>query len=107
MVPAFVTDPAQKARIEYFTTSFEASRKQPVDLLSHLGLMLADTAGAVLANVADPKDSAATKSFLEGARIPSVAIIHFSPASHVGLGADSVAVVEYKSGHWTKADPLE
>jgi len=107
MVPEFVSDPAEKARIEYFKTSFEASRKESVDLLSHLGLMLADTANAVLANVPDPKNAAATKAYLEQARIKSVATIHFSPTSHVGLTAESVAVLEYKKDHWAKADPLK
>lgn len=107
MVPEFVSDPVQKARIEYFKQSYEASRKQPVDLLSHLGVMLADVSDAVLRNVDEPKDAAATKRFLESAHINSVATIHFSPTSHVGLGAESVAVVEYKKDHWTKADPLK
>jgi len=107
MVPEFVSDPEEKARIEYFKQSFEASRKESVDLLSHLGLMLADTANAVLTNVPDPRNAAATKAYLEQARIKSVATIHFSPTSHVGLGAESVAVLEYKNDHWAKADPLK
>jgi branched-chain amino acid transport system substrate-binding protein len=107
MVPEFVSDPGEKARIQYFKQSFEASRKESVDLLSHLGLMLADTANAVLANVPDPKNAAATKAYLEQARIKSVATIHFSPTSHVGLTAESVAVLEYKKDHWAKADPLK
>ena len=70
--------------------------------------MLADTADAVLRNVDDPKNVVATKAFLELATINSVAKISaFSPARHVGLGADSVSVLEYKSDHWTKADPLK
>lgn len=107
MVPEFVSDPAEKTRIEYFQKSFEASTKEKVDLLSHLGLMLADTANAVLTNVADPHNAAATKAYLEQAHIKSVATIHFSPTSHVGLGAESVAVLEYKKDHWAKADPLK
>lgn len=107
MVPEFVSDPQEKARAEYFKKSFEASRKESVDLLSHLGVMLADTANAVLTNVADPHNAAAAKAYLEQARIKSVATIHFSPTSHVGLGAESVAVLEYKKDHWAKADPLK
>ncbi len=107
MVPEFVTDPAQKARIEYFAKSYEATHKEPVDLLTHLGVMLADVTDAVLRNVDNPKDAAATKKFLESASINSVAKLQFSPTSHVGLRADSVAVLEYKKDHWTKADPLK
>ncbi|HUC50090.1 MAG TPA: ABC transporter substrate-binding protein [Xanthobacteraceae bacterium] len=103
MVPESVKDPDEKARIEHFEKAYEAARKEPVDLLSTLGLMLADTADAVVRNVADPKNAAATKSFLESARIKSIAPIHFTPSSHVGLSADSVAVLEYKQGHWTEA----
>jgi branched-chain amino acid transport system substrate-binding protein len=107
MVPEFVKDPDEKARIEHFKQSYESSRKETVDLLTHLGLMLADTAGSVLANVANPRDAAATKMYLENARVKSVATIHFSPTSHVGLTAENVAVLEYKKDHWTKADPLK
>jgi branched-chain amino acid transport system substrate-binding protein len=107
MVPEFVTDAREKARIESFDRSYEATRKEPIDLLTYLGLMLADCADAVLRNVDDIKSPAVVKKFLETTPIKSVATIHFSPESHVGLGAESVAVVEYKSGHWTKADPLQ
>ena len=69
--------------------------------------MLADTAEAVLRNVDDPKNPVATKAFLESASIDSVAKIHFSQTSHVGLSADSVAVLEYKNDRWTKPDPLK
>jgi branched-chain amino acid transport system substrate-binding protein len=103
MVPESVKDPDEKARIEYFEKSYQAARKEPVDLLSMLGLMLADTAEAVVRNVPDPKNAAATKSFLESARIKSIAPIHFTPTNHIGLNADSVAVLEYKQGHWIKA----
>ncbi len=75
--------------------------------MSHLGVMLADVTDAVLRNVDNPKDAAATKKFLESASINSVAKLQFSPTSHVGLRADSVAVLEYKKDHWTKADPLK
>jgi branched-chain amino acid transport system substrate-binding protein len=107
MVPEFVTDQKEKARIEYFKQSYQAAKKQPVDLLSLLGLMLADTAEAVLRNVDDPKNAAATKAFLESATVDSVGEIRFSPTNHVGLGAESVAVLEYKNDHWTKPDPLK
>ena len=107
MVPEYVTDPQEKARIQSFNTSFEATRKEPIDLLTYLGLMLADSADAVLRNVDDIKNPAAVKTFLESTPIKSVSTIRFSPESHVGLGAESVAVVEYKGGHWTKADPLQ
>lgn len=105
MMPEFVTDPSERARIQYFQKSYTATHKEPIDLLSLLGVMLADTADAVLRHV-DPRDAAATKTFLKSARINSVATLHFSPTSHVGLGAESVAVLEYKKGHWVKADPL-
>jgi branched-chain amino acid transport system substrate-binding protein len=107
MVPELVKDPQSGARIEAFKQSYEATRKEPIDLLTHLGLMLADCADAVLRNVDDIKNPAAVKHFLETTPVKSVATIHFSPESHVGLGAESVAVVEYKTDHWTKADPLK
>jgi branched-chain amino acid transport system substrate-binding protein len=106
MVPDFVTSPAERARIEHFSKSYEAKKSEKVDLLSLLGLMLADTAETVLRNVDDPRNAAATKSFLESASINSVATIRFSATSHVGLSADSVSVLEYKNGRWTKADAL-
>lgn len=106
MVPETVTDPEEKARIEYFTKSYEASRKEAVDVLSQFGLMVADTADAVLRNVDDPRDADATKKFLETTPIKSLLTMHFSPTSHVGLTADSAVVLEYKHDHWAKAGPL-
>lgn len=106
MVPEMVTDPEDRARIEYFTKSYEATRKEPVDVLSQFGLMVADTADAVLRNVNDLHDADATKKFLETTPIKSLLTMHFSPTSHVGLTVESAVVLEYKGGRWVKAGPL-
>jgi len=107
IVPALVTDPANRARVEYFEKSFKEWNHGSVDQLNHLGLLLADAAGAVLAHVKDPNDPAAVKAFLEHTPINSVQTIRYAPDNHVALKADNMIVVEYKNGRWTKADPLK
>ena len=100
-------DPANKARIEYFDKSYAAWKGERADQLNQLGLLLADTADAVLRGVDNPNDPKAVRSFLEHTPIKSALTLHFSPDSHIGLKADSMAVVQYKDGRWTKADPLK
>jgi branched-chain amino acid transport system substrate-binding protein len=106
IVPELVSDPRNRARIDYFEKSYAAWKHEPVDQLNHLGLLLADIANAILVNVGDPGNAAAVRTFLEGAPIDSVQTIHYAPDSHIALKAENMAVVEYKGGRWTKADPL-
>jgi hypothetical protein len=61
------------------------------------------TAQAIIANVADPKDPKAVKTFLETTPIKSIQTLKFSPEDHVGLGKDGVAIVEFKNGVWVEA----
>jgi branched-chain amino acid transport system substrate-binding protein len=107
IVPELVSDPKDRARIEYFQKSYQAWKHEPVDQLNHLGLILADIAGGVFAGVADPGNAQAVKAFLEKTPIQSVQTARYSPDSHIALKAANIAVVEYKGGHWTKADPLK
>ena len=107
IVPALVTDPANRQRVEYFEKSYQAWKHEPVDQLNHLGLLLADVAGAVLQKVDDPGNPAAVKTFLEHTPINSVQTIRYAPDNHVALKAENMIVVEYKKGRWTKADPLK
>jgi branched-chain amino acid transport system substrate-binding protein len=103
--PDLVTDPAERAHLDYFTKSYLAWKKEPIDHLSILGLTMADFAAAVLEHVDNPGNPADVKSYVEATPIPSVLTLHFSAQSHVGLSADDVAVLEYKSDHWEKAGP--
>ncbi|HVA14245.1 MAG TPA: hypothetical protein VNF99_13410, partial [Stellaceae bacterium] len=107
IVPSLVSNPRDRARIEYFDKSYQAWKHQSVDQLNHLGLMLADIAGAVFAHVDDPGNPQKVKTFLEHHPIHSVQTAHYSPENHIALKAANIAVVEYKGGHWTKADPLQ
>ena len=106
LVPELVKNPKEQERIDSFKKSFEAWKGQKASLLTLLGLTLADSAEAVLKNVDDEKSPAAVRAFLENNVVESVAAIRFSTESHIGMGPDSVSVMEYKGGHWTKADPL-
>jgi branched-chain amino acid transport system substrate-binding protein len=106
IVPELVSDPQNRARIDYFEKSYQAWKHEPVDQLNHLGLLLADIAGTILANVDDPGNAVADRAFLERGPIESVQTIHYGPDSHIALKAENMAVVEYKGGRWTKADPL-
>jgi ABC-type branched-subunit amino acid transport system substrate-binding protein len=106
IVPELVSDPRNRARIDYIEKSYSAWKHEPVDQLNHLGLLLADIANAILTTVDDPGNAAAVRTFLEGAPIYSVQTIQYGPDSHIALKAENMAVVEYKGGRWTKADPL-
>jgi hypothetical protein len=72
-----------------------------------MGVTLADTAESVLRNVEQPTSAAAVKKYLESTSIKSIAPIKFTPESHVGMGSSTVSVLEYKNGHWAKADPIK
>jgi branched-chain amino acid transport system substrate-binding protein len=105
--PDLVTDPAERARLDYFTKSYLAWKKDPIDHLSILGLTMADFTTAVLENVDNPGNPADVKNYAEGNPIPGIATLHFSAQSHVGLSANDVAVLEFKNHHWEKAEPLK
>jgi len=107
MLPELVVDPDERARLQKFRTAFREAQKQPPSLLALMGVTLADTAEAVLRNVEDTNDAAAVKKYLESTPIRSIAAIRFTPESHVGAGASTISVVEYKNGHWAKADPMK
>ena len=102
VAPALLT-PEERAAYEAFEKGFKAWRGQQVDMLTLTGAMLADTAQAIIANVADPKDPKAVKTFLETTPIKSIQTLKFSPEDHVGLGKDGVAIVEFKNGVWVEA----
>ena len=106
MVPGFLQEPG-KTRFEKFKSSYEALRKEPISLLTLQGLMIADTAEAVLRNVDDPRDASAVKKFLETTPVSSIVPIVYSADRHVGTGAEIVAVVEYKDNKWVMADPVK
>jgi branched-chain amino acid transport system substrate-binding protein len=105
--PDLVTDATERAHLDYFAKSYLAWKKDPIDHLSILGLTMADFAAAILEHVDDPGKPADVRSYAESYPIPSVATLHFSAQSHVGLSADDVAVLEYRKGHWEKAGPLK
>jgi branched-chain amino acid transport system substrate-binding protein len=107
MVPDLISDPDERAHLQKFRAAFENWKKEPPSLLALMGLTLVDTTEAVLRNVATPTDAAAVKKYLESTAIKSIAPIRFSSESHVGMGPDTISVVEYKNGRWTKADPIK
>jgi branched-chain amino acid transport system substrate-binding protein len=106
MVPDFLKEPGKK-RFEDFKKSYEASNKQPIALLTLQGLMMSDTAEAVLRNVGNPKDAVAVKHFLETTPVSSIVPIVFSASRHVGTGPEIVAVMEYKNKRWVVAGPVK
>ncbi len=105
--PDLLTDPAERAHLDRFTTSYLAWRKEPVDHLSILGLTMADFASAILEHVDNPDNADDVRAYAESHPIPSVGMMHFSAQSHVGFSASDVAVLEYKDAHWEKAGPLK
>ncbi len=107
MLPELIADRDERARLEKFRTAFQKAKNQPPSLLALMGVTLADTAESVLRNVEDTNNAAAVKKYLESTPIQSIAAIRFTPESHVGAGASTISVVEYKNGHWTKADPIK
>ena len=107
MLPELVVDPDERTRLQKFRAAFQDAQKQPPSLLALMGVTLADTAESVLRNVEDTNDAAAVKKYLKSTPIQSIAAIRFAADSHIGAGASTVSVVEYKNGHWTKADPIK
>ena len=104
MVPEDVADAKTREHIDYFKKSYLAWKHEPDDQLNQLGLLLADIADSVLRGVPDPADPKAVKTFLESTPINSVQTVHYSPDNHIGLKTDNVVVVQYKDGHWAKAE---
>jgi len=107
VVPELLENPAQRRHVEDFMASYKQMNKDNADMLTLLGLTLADTADAVLRNVKNPDDAAAVRAFLETSVIRSVQTIRWSKTRHVGMTADDVAILEYRNGRWTKADPIQ
>jgi len=106
VAPELLTDAGERERVAYFNRSYEQWRGgERADMLNLLALGMADAAESILANVADPGDADAVKKYLEATPIKSFQTIRFSPQSHVGMNASDVAIVEYRGGRWTRADP--
>jgi branched-chain amino acid transport system substrate-binding protein len=107
LVPDLLSDPKERERTAYITKAYKDWKNESVDQLTLTGALLADTVEAILTNVADAKDPAAVRKFLESTPIKSVQTIRFSKTSHIGMGTSDIAIVEYKGGKWVKADPLK
>ena len=104
--PELIMDPAQRRHLVEFQQSYEAWSHDRADSLTLQGLILADVAEAILRQVPNPADPVAVRHFLETTPISSVQTIAFSPQRHIGMGADGIAIVEWKDGGWIKAPPL-
>jgi branched-chain amino acid transport system substrate-binding protein len=107
VAPEMLDDAARRKHVEDFMASYKEMTKDNVDMLTLLGLTLADTADAVLRNVKNPSDAAAVRTYLETTPIPSVQTLRWSKDRHVGMSADDVSILEYKSRKWVKADPVQ
>lgn len=105
--PQMLDDASRRKHVEDFMASYKEMTKDNADMLTLLGLTLADTADAVLKNVKNPSDAAAVRNYLETTPIPSVQVLHWSKDRHVGMTADDISILEYKSGKWVKADPAQ
>jgi hypothetical protein len=108
VAPELLSDAGERARVAYFTQSYERWRGgERADMLNLLALGMADTAESILSNVPDPGNAEAVKKYLEATPIKSFQTIRFSAQSHVGMGVGDVAIVEYRGTHWTKADRIQ
>jgi branched-chain amino acid transport system substrate-binding protein len=106
VVPDLVTDPTERGRIETDEQSYKAWKHENADNLTLQAIILTDVVDSALRNVANPTDAKAVRHYLETTPIESIQTVHFSPTSHIGMNASDVAVVEWKDGHWIKANPL-
>jgi branched-chain amino acid transport system substrate-binding protein len=104
--PGMLTNPKGIARLAEFEKSYQEWKHERPDSLNVQGLTLADMAEAILTKVADPTNAASVRDFLEHNPIESTQTERFTPDRHIGLGADDMAVLEYKNGNWMKAGPL-
>jgi branched-chain amino acid transport system substrate-binding protein len=107
IVPELLTDPGEKKRTLSFGESYKSFAGTRVDQLNLIALGVADTAEAILRNVANPSDAKAVREFLHTTPIKSFQTIRFSPTSHVGMSTSDLAIVELKNGDWVKADPVK
>ena len=107
MVPEMLKDPEEKERSSAFLEAYQARYNEPADMLNLLGKISVDTVEAILSKAPDPADFRSTKSWLEETPIGSVHTVRFSPTSHVGLAADTIAIVELKGDRWGLADPIK
>jgi branched-chain amino acid transport system substrate-binding protein len=106
VVPSLVDDASERGHIEAVEAAYKEWKHDDPDNLTLQGIILADVAEAVLRNVADPTDAKAVRHYLETTPVDSVQTVHFSPTSHIGMGVNDLAIVEWKDGHWIKANPL-
>jgi branched-chain amino acid transport system substrate-binding protein len=105
--PDLVPAGAGRDRLLHFATSFREWKNEQIDQLNIAALPIADTVDQVLRNVPDPANATMVKAYLETTPIQSYETIRFSPQSHVGLSAESVAVLELKGDRWVAAGPLK
>ena len=106
-VPELLTDPTERQRTQLFAASYKTFSGNRADQLNLMALGLADTAEAILRNIANPADAKAVREFLHSTPIKSFQTIRFSPESHVGMGTRDLAIVELKNGDWVKAAAVQ
>ncbi len=104
--PDLLNNATQRQHLLDFQSSYLDWKHDKADSLTLQGLILADCAEAILRNVANPKDAAAVRKYLESTPVSSVQTIAFSPNSHIGMGPDGIAIVEWKGDRWVQAGPL-
>jgi branched-chain amino acid transport system substrate-binding protein len=104
--PKLLSDPKERERTETFAKKYLSYKGERIDQMNLVALGVADTAAAVLRNVADPSDPVAVRDFLQKTPINSFQTIRFSAQSHVGMNENDVAVLELRNGAWVAAGPI-
>jgi branched-chain amino acid transport system substrate-binding protein len=107
IVPDTLKDPGERARSKAFIEAYTKKYSEPADMINVLGRAETDVADAILRNTPNPADFPAVKKWLETNVVESVHNQKFSPASHVGVDASSVVIVELKNNTWIPADPAK
>jgi branched-chain amino acid transport system substrate-binding protein len=107
VVPELLADPAERERVAYFARAWQSAKGDSIDQLNLNALTLVDTIEAILRNGPDTADAAAVKAWLEKTPIRSFQTLRFSPQNHIGMNETHAAILEYKSGRWVPAPPVQ
>ena len=105
-VPELLADPAEREHTLAFARAFEQWKHERIDQINLNALAMVDIAESVLRNVPDPRDARAVRAHIEKTPVLSFQRLHFSATSHIGLGPEDCAVIEYRDGRWVEAGPV-
>jgi branched-chain amino acid transport system substrate-binding protein len=107
IVPDTLKDPGERARSKAFIEAYTKKYSEPADMINIIAWAATDVADAILRKTPNPADFPAVKKWLETNMVESIHNQKFSPTSHVGVGPQSVVIVELQNNTWVPAAPAK